>query len=172
MDIEGSRNWDCSDSHLGQKSHSLQHRLRHSVPIFFFLQFICTKGQKEEQGKRSNWNKQLPVVYNLKALWTHRYRGSPKLMKCIAGNTEELGKRWQHHNLQCWRCKITYQGCSCWEFAAWRDLWHEIRSRLARVVSFMTRLKYSEVREANTKYINMTLEKLMCFWGRWLGSSW
>lgn len=37
-------NWGCSDSHLGQHSHSLQHKLRLSVPIFFFLQFIPTKG--------------------------------------------------------------------------------------------------------------------------------
>lgn len=85
-------NWDCSDSHLGQNSHSLQHRLRLSVPISFFLQFIPSKGQKEEQSKRSNWKKQVPVVYNLKALWTHRYRGSPKWKKCIAGDTKEWGK--------------------------------------------------------------------------------
>lgn len=76
-------NWGCSDSHLGQNSPSLQHRLKLSVPIFFFQQVIPTKGQKEEQGRRSNWKKQLPVVYNLKA---YRYRGSPKWKKCVSGN--------------------------------------------------------------------------------------
>lgn len=95
-------NWDCSDSHLGQNSHGLQHRLRLLVPMSFSLLFIPQKGKRKNKVKEVK--KHLPVADKLKAIGTHRYRGCPQWKKSDSTSDTLF-----------WKTELKYFCCAMWK---------------------------------------------------------